>query len=184
MKVPALKRLLLGCLVMLLLLGCLMAWYLFPGQSRPVRVDVVVVLAGVDDGRHALGAELVKAGVAENLVISNPAGTEDVVGSSYCRGKRAPVEAAGTWCMNPDPVTTIGEALTFGQLAAEQGWSSVAVVTNRPHTRRVRMMFRECTDLDSEVVHIKGVDWAAFPTQMIHEIGGHLKYRLFDSCVS
>lgn len=146
--------------------------------------DAVVILAGASDGRHQLGAELVHAGVSGNFVVSNPSGFEDHVGSAFCRGAKIPVEANAAWCLIPDPVTTTGEALTVGQLAEQQGWKEIVVVTNRPHTHRVRTMFKDCTDLETSVVNIGEIDWRYFHRSLAREIGGYLKYWVNDPCAA
>ena len=59
---------------------------------------------------------------------------KDKVGSEHCRGDARPKLAEGIWCLHADPVTTTGEAMTIGELAKKEGWTSVTAVTDRPHT--------------------------------------------------
>lgn len=156
-------------------------WFLNPPRQEPVAADAVLVLAGQTDGRHQLGVDLVEAGHADSLVVSNPRGTGDRAGSAACRGDHRP-EGAETWCLSPHPVTTAGEAMTFQRLAEEEGWTSLNVVTNRPHTYRVRTIFEQCTDLDVTVVTLENLFWERVPYHVAREIGGFLKHWVTDPC--
>ena len=164
-----------------LLLG-LPAWFLTPPRDAPATSDAVLVLAGASDGRHQLGAELVEKGVASNFIISNPSGDGEPIGYSHCTGDKRPESATGTWCMKPVPGTTMGEAKTVGSLAQSEKWQSLTVVTNRPHTRRVRMTFEQCTTLDISVVSIDNVDVVRAPVRIAREIAGFIKFWVTDPC--
>lgn len=158
------------------------AWILFPQEGQVVPADVVMVIAGESDGRHELGAELVEEGMAPNFVVSNPSGTRDMVGSAHCRGSLRPEAATATWCLRPEPVTTTGEAMTMGRLAEKENWSSATVVTSRLHAHRVHSMFRSCTNLDVSVVYVDYIDKDIVVDQVLHEIGGYLKFWATDPC--
>lgn len=170
-----------GVALLLVMVG-VPSWFLFPPQETPVPSDAVVVIAGASDGRHQLGAQLVEEGIAENFVVSNPRGTGDKVGSAHCRGADRPDALVEVWCLRPDPVTTAGEAMTMEELANKEEWSSLTVVTNRPHTRRVRTMFEECTDLDVVVVSSDWVRTSRIPYHVAREIGGYVKFWLTNPC--
>ena len=116
-----LRRIVAFVVPILLMLGA-PAWFLFPPQVEPTKSDAVLVIAGVSDGRHELGAQLIEDGVAENFVVSNSSGPKDEVGYAHCHGNSRPESATETWCMKSDPVTTTGEALAIDQLAKEEGW--------------------------------------------------------------
>lgn len=163
------------------MIAAIFAFFLFPPRAEPVRADVVVVLAGADDGRHELAARLIEDGIAENLVVSNPIGPKDVAGSSLCRGSNRP-EQAETWCMEPLPVTTTGETQTFDHIAQHEGWDTVVVVTSRPHTHRVRVNFEQCTDAEATVVSIDHVVWGYAHYHVAREIGGFLKHWITGPC--
>lgn len=159
----------------------MVAFFLLPPRAELGRADVVVVLAGADDGRHALGRQLIEEGRAENLVVSNPNGEREIVGSSLCRGANRPKQAE-TRCMMPSPVTTTGEALTFELIAQEEGWDTAIVVTNRPHTRRARMNFEECSSVATTVVNIDRVVWQYVLMHAAREVGGFIKHYVNDPC--
>lgn len=165
----------------LLILG-VPAWFLFPLRDSPVSSDAVVVIAGAADGRHQLGAQLVEEGISKNFVVSNPAGSRDKVGSAHCRGKDQPEGVTQTWCMRPTPITTVGEAMTMGRIAEEEGWATLTAVTNRPHTHRVRAVFKQCTNLDVVVVSTDYVNMTRMPYHVGREIGGYIKFWLTNPC--
>lgn len=84
--------------------------------------------------------------------------------------------------MRSDPVTTAGEAMAMGRLAEEEGWATLTAVTNRPHTRRVRTMFNQCTNLDVTVVSVDYVNMSWMPYHVAREIGGYIKFWLTNPC--
>lgn len=171
-----------GSLTLLLVAGlAVTAWFIYPPESEARRADAVLVVAGASDGRHELGAQLVEDGVADNLVISNWKGREDRVGWAHCRGGKQP-EGATSQCMEPHDVSTTGEAQTFNRLAAEENWDSAVVVTNRPHTRRVRTTFEQCTNLDIQVVNSNWMSTTRIPSHVARELGGYLKFWVTDPC--
>lgn len=165
----------------LLLLG-IPAWFLFPPQDGPGESDAVLVIAGASDGRHELGAQLIKDGVSENFVVSNSSGAEDKVGYAHCNGDSRPASAAETWCMKSDPVTTTGEALAIDKLASQEGWTSVTAVTDRPHNHRVRTNLERCTDLEYSVVSIDDFNVTRAPARIAREIGGFIKFWVSNPC--
>lgn len=168
-------------LPVVLLLG-VPAWFLFPPKDVPASSDAIVVVAGASDGRHQLGAELVDRGIARNFVVSNPSGDKDIVGFEHCSGDKQPETADETWCMKPTPGTTMGEAKTVGVLAEREGWTSATVVTNRPHTRRVRTTFEACTTLEISVVPNENVDIVRAPIHIGREIAGFIKFWATNPC--
>lgn len=121
-------------------------------------------------------------GIAENFVVFNTSGTKNRVGSAHCRGNARPENAKETWCLKADPISTTGEALAIRRLAKAEGWSSVTVVTNRLHTRRVRTNLEQCTDLEFKVVPVDKIDFPRAPVQVAREIVGYIKFWLTDPC--
>lgn len=170
-----------AALVAVLVFLAAAVWFLFPPRATAGNADAVFVLAGATDGRHDLGAELIESDVADHLVVSNPSGPRDEAGYSLCAGANQPI-GTETWCLDPEPTTTTGEAQTFDRLAENEGWDTAVVVTNRPHTRRVRVNLDECTEVETTVMSIDGVDWSRAPYHVAREIGGFLKYWITDPC--
>lgn len=84
--------------------------------------------------------------------------------------------------MLPNPVSTAGEAITLGEMAEKEGWDTATAVTSRTHTRRVRTMFEQCTDLDVVVVPTDHVNATEIPYLLSREILGYLKFWLTNPC--
>lgn len=176
------RWILVSILVLVLIVSAALAWLLFPPKRELHPTDAVLVMANMSDGRHEMGASLIDEGIAPNLIVSNPLGEKDIVGHSYCAGENIPEAAAEAWCMDPFPVSTTGEAWTFEELAREQAWSTVTVVTARTHARRVQQNFDHCTDLDANVVWIDVVEEDILQYIVAHEFGGLLQLWLTDHC--
>lgn len=172
---------LLALVALIALTAAFVVWLTFPPTAKPGRVDVVVVMAGATDGRHELGSQLARSGVADNLVVSNPLGSWDEAGYDLCARSSAP-EHVRTWCMDPLPPTTTGEAQTFELLARQEGWGSAVVVTNRPHHHRVKLNFDRCTTVEATVVSIEELNRQVIPYQVAREIGGFLKFWFTRPC--
>lgn len=165
----------------LLLLG-IPAWFIFPPPEKPVSSDAIIVMAGAFDGRHEFGAQMIDDGYSSYFVVSTPLGDQDKIGTAHCRGESKPINAVKVWCMRPIPETTAGEALTVGQLAKVEGWTSITAVTNRPHARRVRTTLEQCTDLHIRVVPTDKLDFTRIPVQIAREIAGYIKFWTKNPC--
>ncbi|AGS35332.1 hypothetical protein B841_09295 [Corynebacterium maris DSM 45190] len=153
-----------------------------PPQHRPESADVVVVIAGANDGRHDLAVGLLEAGTADNLVVSHQGGpTKDPAGYALCRGEAVP-ERIDIWCMQPRPSTTTGEAQTFEELSQEQGWQTAVAVTNRPHHYRVRLNFEQCTSVEPTVASLESMNWRQAPYLVSRELGGYVKHFFTQPC--
>lgn len=112
-------------------------------QLDPVTpADAVVVLGGSDvDGRVDEGLRLVRAGVATQLVISDPYGSSRTRTAQVCRGSYPGVRVT---CFAPDPSTTQGEAQQIRDLTLARGWTSIVVVTGVYHVSRARWIIASC----------------------------------------
>lgn len=152
-----------------------------PPRTEPVAADVIVVMAGDTDQRHAVGAELARDGIAENLVVSNPAGVRDASGYRLCRGLTSPPDVE-TWCLDPRPATTTGEAQTFDELARERGWDTAVVITNRTHHYRALMNFSSCAEATPTVISVPDSDGRSAAGRVIWELGGFLKFFFRNPC--
>lgn len=121
-------------------------------ETRPVpgATDAVVLLAGGDGERFAAAERVMPRGDAELLVVSDGRQADWPGGRSRC-GRTA---AAGyrIRCFEPVPATTRGEARAVADLAGEQGWESLTLLTSTYHVTRARMLFERCVAADVEVV--------------------------------
>jgi uncharacterized SAM-binding protein YcdF (DUF218 family) len=118
--------------------------FVWPRQDDPARADAVVVLSGARKSRLPKGLELMRAGAAPTLVISdgNAPGWREA--NRLC-GRQAPFRVV---CFRPQPYSTHGEAADVARLARRRGWRSLVVVTSRYHVTRSRLLFRRCADAD------------------------------------
>lgn len=133
------------------------------------RSNAVVSLA---PQHHRLGAaeQLIAADHAEILAISYfegdkrgvaPGETDTVPVSNYC-------DAAENQnvCFTPDEVSTIGEAFSVREIAQDESWDSVTVVTSRTHAFRAGYIFerRLGPEIDVDLVYadpdLNAAQWA------------------------
>lgn len=150
------------------------AFLLQPRADDPVRADAVVMLAGADDGRHLYARDLVEAGYADTLLVSNPGGNSEKVARRLCTGPARP-SGAEVVCFSPDPRTTWGEAQSVAAIARARGWERILVVTNRPHTLRAGTWMRGATGLDVRMTPIDRLDRVMLPVHLVWEIAGWIK---------
>lgn len=124
--------------------------YLFvtPDLDEPRKADAVIVLAGDRKPRLDRGLELMAAGVAPVLVISDGLDPLWPAANRLCADGRGTAEGKGfrVVCFRPDPYSTRGEARGFARLARERGWESVVIATSTFHVTRSRILFRRCFD--------------------------------------
>ncbi|MFN3600781.1 MAG: YdcF family protein [Dietzia sp.] len=153
------------------------AFLLQPRADDPVRADAVVMLAGADDGRHAYARELVEAGYADTLLVSNPGGNSERIARRLCTGAGRPDDAEVV-CFSPEPRTTWGEAKSVASIARARGWERILVVTNRPHTLRAGRWMRVVTGVDVRMTPIERIDWPGLPVHLVWEIAGFAKGRV------
>ena len=160
--------------------AALTAWGAFLLQPRADELapaDAVVMLAGADDGRHLYARDLVEAGYADTLLVSNPGGNSEPVARRLCTGVARPDDAEVV-CFNPRPRTTWGEGLSVAAIARARGWERVIVVTNQPHTLRAGTWMREVTGLDVRMAPIDRVDRVRLPVHLVWEAAGWIKGRI------
>ena len=117
--------------------------YALPQIDHLRRADAILVLGGDGYQRYPYALELALQGLAPRVVVSNPAGDEDVWLTDLCKNQRYTFTVS---CFQPDPPTTKGEGRVLRRLAAEQGWRTVIVVTFRPHISRARYILEQCFD--------------------------------------
>jgi len=108
-------------------------------------VDAIVVLGGEHDGREEYGIELASRGISRNLILSNPHGVRDRKMPGFCATSDPRFTVT---CVRPNPSTTRGEALFTRNLAVQNGWKSILVISWRYHLPRARYIFSQCFDGD------------------------------------
>lgn len=128
---------------------------LFPWHGDTKYADAVVSLAPSSD-RIPLALELYEAGVGGALVVSTSARAES---ADVSAGERESLEYRlcvenldpSIQCFVASPSTTLGEALSVRDLAAEHSWKSVTVVTSKYHAFRTDFIFKQCLGPETEV---------------------------------
>jgi uncharacterized SAM-binding protein YcdF (DUF218 family) len=116
--------------------------------------DAVVVLGSEHDGREAYGWQLVLAGSAPVLVLSNPYPESDTVMRRMCRQH---ADQAEVLCERPKLSTTEGEAAMTRRLATARGWQKVIIVTWRYHLPRARFIFSKCLAWSTDRLVLRAV---------------------------
>jgi len=114
--------------------------YVTPQVDEPRTADAIVVLGGSADDREQVGLDLAESGYAPRLIYSDPYGAASTL-TEICADRSRPFSIE---CFVPDPNTTRGEAREIRDLAEGEGWSTVIVVTSKPHISRARYIFDKC----------------------------------------
>lgn len=128
-----------GTTVVLGFVGLSLRLFVWPPVSIPAHVDAVVALAGGSGRRAATAEALHRAGFASTLLISSPPGSTE---ARRCR--QLVEEGVAASCFAPRPSRTVGEARRIAQLAEENGWESLMVVTSTTHMTRARLLIEQC----------------------------------------
>lgn len=157
----ALRRRVLLAVTLLLVLcvgwvGVVSIKVLFPPQPSPGAVDAVVALAPSYQ-RVPLALKLFENGHADRLAVSwfpveldQEALRPGIIVSpaaQLCHRDRDP----RIICFTPTLETTLGEAQAVRELAEENGWESVTVVTSSYHAFRAQYIFERCLSGDVDV---------------------------------
>ena len=83
----------------------------------------------------------------------------------------------------PDPSTTKGEGRTLRQLADENGWRTVIVVTFTPHVSRARFILAQCFDgaliMAASPGPTSALSWAF---QYLYQTAGYVRALLQPGC--
>lgn len=182
----------------------------YRGTGSPAKADAIIVLGGgaglsVDDfaeldfglaaDRMIMGAELARRGLGEVLVLGGSATTRPEVAPESKRIRRW----LETWEVPRTPMLDLGpcrntrdEAVRALEMAQEQGWSRVLLVTSAWHMKRSEATFR---GVGLEVVPVgcdfmgtasleRGGKWVPQAQSMVmlqlwmHEVVGMWYYRL------
>lgn len=86
-------------------------------------------------------------------------------------------------CVAPDPVTTRGEARLAAQLARDEGWPALTVVTSSWHAHRAGRHFAACLDIPLRVLSVHYVTLETVPRRLLwREALGALDARLRPEC--
>ncbi|MFD2759286.1 ElyC/SanA/YdcF family protein [Gulosibacter faecalis] len=163
----------------------------FPQHGVDGRYDVIVSLAP-GEFRLPTALDLYESGgVAEHLAVSWIA--DDALLSDTDRYSRIVLQTsvcernadANLFCFEPVEDSTLGEALALRELLIEHEWTSVLLVTDRPHAFRAKYVFSQClpagTRVDVEVAptELTPGEWAE---ELVYENAAIVK-AVFESAV-
>jgi uncharacterized SAM-binding protein YcdF (DUF218 family) len=117
----------------------------------PPHADAIVVLAGNTD-RLPAALELADDGVAPVLVVSRDETGKDRARQRLC--ERPGERSYDVLCKQAAPFSTRGEARLVADLARQNGWSSLVVVSSRYHLFRAERLLARCTDAGLTMVGV------------------------------
>ena len=156
----------------------------FPPQGDVKGHSDAVVSLAPQEHRLYTATQLVENGHSDTLVISHFAGQvakrgtgesmRQISVTDYCE------EHAdnGVICFTPSEDATIGEAFAVRELAAQESWKNLTVVTTREHAFRAHYIFEQCVGDDVEVnlVHsdpeLDAGDWVSY---LVYENAAFIK---------
>ena len=151
--------------------------------SDPIQpVDAVVVLSGDDGDRLALAIEMHDQGIAPKLVITDTTEeANELLVQEARRGGFAPGDIILTTIQVRN---TVDEARAVRELAQNNGWKGVMVVTDPFHSLRTRVVFRrELRQLDLEVLvrpvvghWFRSTTWFLYPQGWVYTINEIFKF--------
>ena len=144
------------------------------------EADAIVMFVGGKGERLTLVRRLVDAGVAADVVIPNGMAIEGSVGSGSCMS----AGTAEVYCPPLPDGDTRSEARLIADLAAEQGWDDLVVVTSTYHVERARLRLQRCFDGTITTVGAEpDIGLVSAFGKAGHELLGHVEARTLQrSC--
>lgn len=155
-----------------------------------VPVDAVVILSGDDGDRLGMAADMLSRGYVRNLVITN---TDHATNLRLAKdAERLGFEREWIYITDLLVDSTLDEAQAVLDLAQSQGWSSLMVVTDPPHSFRTRLVFRRELGGSNVSISVRPVvgHWFRSPTwfydregwrYVFLELGKLFNYLLFHT---
>jgi uncharacterized SAM-binding protein YcdF (DUF218 family) len=142
-----------------------------PSTGRaPGKADAVVVLAGGLNSRLDPAIALMQRRIAPVLAISSAFhGPNWKKAQQLCRGDLGPTRYE-VLCFTAKPYSTQGEARAIAELAHDDGWKRVVVVTSAYHVTRARMLIRRCYHGQLSMVATHSPWWSQ-PQHWVDETG-------------
>jgi hypothetical protein len=154
--------------------------YVRPQVDELGHADAIFVLGGHGDEPYTFGLEYALAGLADQVVFSNPNGAEAVWLVDLCDHRRYSFTVS---CIEPDPPTTRGEAQAFTQLANSRGWHSVIVLTTAPHISRARFILQRCFDGQVMMGQTGTDEWPLqWAWSYLYQTAGYLRAAFQSGC--
>ena len=115
-------------------------WFVSPTSTLAPHADAVVVFAGGDGERLERGLDLIRAGSASVLALSQT-GARYLAVDELCANPPSNYEVV---CFSGPVNSTRGEAQAVSELANKRRWSSILLVTTDHHLVRSARWLRRC----------------------------------------
>lgn len=164
--------------LLVLVAAVLVRFFVHPPTDDPAGADAVVVLAGDASARLPVAVRLAEAG-AGVLVVSVDDGPDNAPARELCD---EPGDLR-VHCFTAARSDTGAEARALGDVVREEGWDSIAVVTNSYHVTRAGLLVRRCTEAEVVMVDARSsmspLRWAR---AVVHEVGGVAAATVDRSC--
>ena len=152
-------RTLISSLVLAAMIAYAFGIWLFllqPEDPVPAKADAVFVLAGAEL-RLPVAQQLIEAGVAKTLVVSEGHASVDSESYALCHGSKP--KGYKLVCRTASPFSTRGEARMIGDLVSQNKWASVIVVSSRYQLYRAHILIRRCTQANLVMRGADGDTW-------------------------
>ncbi|WP_156156200.1 ElyC/SanA/YdcF family protein [Demequina maris] len=157
--------------------------YVYPAHDEPGPVDAVFVIGPPTDGRIALAQQMIAEGDTDTLVVSIHPGDVEREYTPMADTVCTEPQPYTVICGEPDPFTTAGEAAWIRDLATENGWESVGVITFTPHLSRTRVIMERCWDGDLRYLDSQEHIPASYMLQQaFYQTAGFLKVAFRTGC--
>jgi uncharacterized SAM-binding protein YcdF (DUF218 family) len=174
---PRLRRAILAGVAAFALAFCALTARLFiwPPVGMPPHVDAIVVLGGPQSPQRLdLGMRLAEQHRAPYLLVSE--GLWIDFPPSLCEARH---NGFTVICWNPVPGTTQGEAEYVGQIARQQGWHSVVLVTTPDQVWRAQLRVNRCYQGQAYAMTVP-LPWYQWPYQVVYQWGAAVRAELFQ----
>jgi len=153
--------------------------FVAPSTAADTPTEAVVVLAGASESRLPRALELAE-GSSGVLVVSDAGPPLDAETHELCEN---PPEHLVVHCFTPTPSNTRGEARGIARVIAEQGWSSVTVVTSDIHVTRAGLLIDRCTEAEVNMADASmPMSAGQWIRHVSHELGGLAQASLQPDC--
>lgn len=128
-------------------------WFVHPAvvAASPGTADAVVMFGGAGP-RFPEAVRLADDGTAPWLVVSDPRDPGQVwtAYGAFCQEEHP----YRTVCFDPQPRTTRGEARFVADLARQEGWRSIVLVTTTEQAMRASELLERCWDGEIQVAGV------------------------------
>jgi len=160
--------------------GTTVALFVWPAGDRVANPDAVVLFVGGRGERLTTALELIELHGTDALVIPNGTVPTWPEANRLCHQP----QPFRVFCPIPRPDTTRGEARAIAQLAEQQRWDRLAMVSSDYHISRARLLLSRCFDGELAVERAdSGLGLFDRSVRIGHEWIGFTRARLLDrSC--